>query len=169
MAPAPEAVVLSPVHCRRTAGQIAQQESQPLATRTAQTDKKQAHCLWQLVPGSAVRTQRGPGRSLSKLQAHRLLDAVWHSSAPSSPACVGNEHQPPPPACLFSVPRYHQWPISITTCWGPTWGPLTGSQRALSQLSWDNISIARKGALDAHCSGRLQPSCLESNPNSIPY
>lgn len=117
------------VHCRRTAGQITQQESQPLATRTAQTDKKQAHCLWQLVPGSAISTQRGPGRSLSKLQVHRLLDAVWHSSAPSRPAWVGNEHQPLPPACLFSVPRYHQWSISITTCWGPTWGPLTPDHR----------------------------------------
>ena len=30
-------------------------------------------------------------------------------------------------------------------------------------------NIARKGALGAHCLGRLQPSCLESNPSSIPY
>lgn len=95
----------------RTAKQTIPQAPQPLATRTAQTDEKQAHCLWHLAPGSDVSAQRGPRPSLSALQAHRLPDAVWHSSAPSSAAWVGNEHQPHPPANTFAVSCSHQWSL----------------------------------------------------------
>ena len=152
MAPGPEAVVLSPVHCRRTAGQIAQQESQPLATRTAQTDEKQAHAFgnWHLVRPSVHRGAPG-GHYQSCRRTVCLMRRDIHQLLPAQPEWGMN-------AIHFLLYAFAQFPVTtsvhkhhymLRTYMGTTdW--VTG---VIMPALLGNI--ARRGALDAHCLGSL--------------
>lgn len=81
--------------------------------------------------------------AITNCRDHSLLDVVWSSWAPSSPACVGEGHPDAPPTTNAQFPVPASGPQALLVCrlgtpalaFLPTWDPLTGPQRAPSLLS----------------------------------